>query len=137
MTVRFTPRLARTHPNFFLIFFVIAVVFHLGIGMSQLLTPERYLNPSLVEVYRFAPVQAWGATSVLCWALMTVGAYRRFDIFARLGIAIGFFLCLSRGLLIELGPGGVGGGLFVWIPMAAQHWVQMAEPQANPLTAKE
>lgn len=131
--MRFAPPLFRSHPNFFIIFFTIGVVFHFGIGLSQVLAPERYDTPAL-ELVR--PIQLWGAAHLLCWALMAIGAYRWFHLYARLGLALGFFLCLTRGLLIELSGVAPGGGLFVWVPMAVQHFVQMAEPQTNPLTAK-
>lgn len=134
--MRYLPRLSKTHPNFFVIFFALAVVFHLGMGLAQVLTPDRYFIASLERVYDVAPIRAWGCLNLVCFALMTIGAYWRFDVFARIGLGLGCFFCLSRGLLIELGPGGPGGGLLVWVPMAVQHWVQMSEPQSNPLTAR-
>lgn len=133
---RFIPKLWRTHPNFFIIYFATACILHLGMGISQLTDAERYSNPAFAKVYEVQPTTVWGVASLAVWLLMTIGAYRNFTCWGRLGLSIGFFLCLSRGLLIELGPGS-GGGLFVWIPLAICHYVQLAEPTINPLTAKE
>lgn len=131
------PRLWRSHPNFFIIYAVIAVVFHLGIGVTSFAMQDRYAAPSLDLVHQVAPLEVWGALHLAVFVLLTVGAYHRFDLFGRVGLALGFVLCLSRGMLIELSAHAPGAAIFVWVPMAVQHWVQMAEPQANPLTSKE
>lgn len=136
--MKWRPRLWYMHRNFFVIFFTMALVFHLGFGLSMIIDPDRYRDvPSLVRVNDVASFQEWGAMHVFVWALMTVGAYRNFALFARVGLAIGVVLCLARGLLIELAPGAAGGGLFVWFPMAMQHYVMSAEPQENPLTTRQ
>lgn len=135
---RWRPHLWRTHPNFFIIFATMSVVFHFGMGASQILDPDRYTNvPSLTLVNDVAPFQEWGAAHLVVGALMLAGLVKHFTLFARAGLAIGVVLCLARGLLIEMAPGDAGGGLFVWIPMAVQHYVMSAEPTQNPITARE
>lgn len=133
---RVIPQLWKTHPNFFIIYFATAVVLHIGMGLTHLVNPERYSNLAFAKVYEVAPRQIWGIAFLMVWLFMTIGAYRKFYFWGRLGLGLGLFLCLSRGLLIELGPGS-GGGLFVWIPLAVIHYVLMAEPTLNPLNKKE
>lgn len=133
---RYLPKLYVTHPSFFGIFLIFGVVFNLGVGVSSFTSPERYLAPSLDLVYTLAPLEVWGALHVLVWLLMTLGAYFDFRI-ARIGLALGFLLCLVRGVLIEASNANPGAGIFVWAAMAAQHFVQLIEPTINPITRRD
>lgn len=130
------PNLWKRHPNFFIVYFVTATVLHLGLGLTQLLDKERYMNAAFVRMYDVMPLYAWAWLSLTVFAMMTLGAYYKFSTWGRLGLSLGFFICLCRGLLIELGPGS-GGGLFVWVPLAVFHFAQVSEPTINPMTAKD
>lgn len=134
--VAMMPALWKKHPNFFIVYFFTATLLHLGMGVTQILSDERYFNPSLVRVYDVFPIHVWGWASLLVFALMFVGAYTNFALWGRLGLGIGFFLCLARGLLIEVAAVS-GAGIFVWGTIAAVHFTQLAEPQFNPITARE
>jgi hypothetical protein len=136
MSKYLVPKLWKRHPNFFIIYFVTAVSLHLGLGLTQLVDKERYSNDAFLHLYQVAPVTVWALLSIGVFLLMTLGAYYRFDIFGRLGLAIGLFSCLARGFLIELGPAS-GGGLFVWFTVAALHFAQISEPTVNPMTARD
>lgn len=129
------PRLWIKHPNFFIVYFVTATILHGGLAITQMYDKERYMNTAFIRMYDLMPLKAWAACSFVAFVLMTIGAYHRFSLWGRFGLGLGLFLCLARGLLIELGPGS-GGGLFVWIPLAAFHFAQLSEPQNNPLTER-
>lgn len=130
------PRLWKTHPSFFLSYIAIAMILHLGLGVTQIVDVERYFNPAFVHLYEIQPAHVWGWASVVACGLMVVGLYHKFHLWGRLGLCFGLFLCLSRGLLIELGPGS-GGGIFVWLAFSIVQFAQLSEPTVNPLTAKE
>lgn len=130
------PKLWKQHPNFFIIYFVTATVLHLGLAYTQYHDKERYMNLAFSKMYEFMSLELWALCSFITWFIMMVGAYHKFHIWGRLGLGLGLFLCLSRGLLIELGPGS-GGGMFVWFTVAALHYTQLSEPTHNPLTQRE
>lgn len=130
------PKLWKQHPNFFVVYFITAVSLHLGLGITQFTDQERYSNPVFQKMFKIMPVDAWAWGSLLVFGLMTVGAYYQFHIWGRIGLGLGLFLCLARGLLIELGPGS-GAGIFVWLTVAGLHFAQLSEPPINPLTQKE
>lgn len=135
MVKRLTPRLWMNHPNFFMTYFVTATILHLGLSLTQILDKERYYNSAFSKVYELMSIEAWALCSFLVFLFMTIGAYRKFYFWGRIGLCLGLFICLCRGLLIELGPGS-GGGLFVWIPLAVFHFAQLSEPPINPLTKR-
>lgn len=129
------PKLWSKHPNFFVIYFATATCLHLGMAVSQLFYQDRFMTTTFVEVYGFLPIEIWAFLSFLVWIFMTLGAYYKFHIWGRLGLGIGLFICLARGMLMELGP-QAGGGMFVWLTLSALHYTQLAEPPVNPLTEK-
>lgn len=130
------PKLWTNHPNFFMVYFTTAVIFHLGLGLTQLVEQDRYNNPSLSKVYDVLPVGAWGIGSLIVVAFMVLGFWYKFELWGWLGLGLGLFICLSRGLLIEISQAS-GGGIFVWGSFAIFHLSQLSEPPVNPLTAKE
>lgn len=128
------PKLARSHPNFFVIY-VATAFFHLAMAVMNIVTPERFNAPSLDKVYWFAPRGVWIGGSLLVWLLMTLGVYWRF-ILGRFGLIIGMTMMLLRGVLIELSGNAPGVGLLAWGLIAVLHYSQLAEPQSNPKTAR-
>ena len=133
--VRLLPPLRYSHPNFFVVYAATAF-FHLVFGLMHWLEPGRFAGPVYELCYWVMPVKAWGTASVLVWLLMTLGVFWSFT-YARIGLAVGFFLTLSRGLLIEMAdPEAIGAGLLAWGLIAMQHLSQLREPPANPLSAR-
>lgn len=131
----FLPPLYKKHRNFFVAYTGLAF-FHLGISLMALLWPERYDSPIFSEVYRYIPMWLWAGKGFLIFVLMFVGIYRDDINLGRLGIGLGLFFSLARGVLIELGAAQPGSGLLVWGFVALIHYVQMAEPDHNPLTQR-
>lgn len=103
---------------------------------SQYIDAEGYTNIAFAKLYNTAPVFVWATLSLIVFGLMTVGAYYKFHIYGRIGLSLGLFVCLSRGLLIQLAPKS-GGAFFVWFTLSVLHFAQLSEPSTNPLTAKE
>lgn len=132
---RVAPDLWSQHPNFFLVYFATAVGLHLGIGLTQLIDQERFKVSTFERLYSVLPIEIWGFVSIGVWVLMTIGAYHNFARYGRLGLSVGLFVCIARGLLMEFSSAS-SGGLFVWCTLAVFHYAQLAEPQSNPLTEK-
>lgn len=107
---------------------------HLAFGVSHFVQPERYHDPAFTEVYRYIPEWAWGAKGILIWCLMTYGAYTSRWTVAKVGLGIGLFFALLRGVTLELAGlnGAIGAGAIVWVWIAVIHYVQIAEP-ATPV----
>lgn len=107
---------------------------HLAFGLSHFIQPERYDDPAFLEVYRYLPEEVWGVKGILIWGLMTYGAYRNRWTVAKVGLGIGMFFALLRGLMLELTglDGAIGAGAIVWVWIAVIHYVQIAEP-ASPV----
>jgi len=131
-----TPRLWYLHRNFFIAFFYVATFLHLGLAVLSFTNPERFEAKSLDLVYVVGPKWAWALLHGLAWLLMIIGAYHRFDRYARLGLALGMALCLSRGMLIELSAYPPGAGILAWGGFAVWQFTMLSEPQMNPLTAR-
>lgn len=130
------PRLFWTHRNFAIGLLGLAVIFDFGVGVTQFTNPDRYAAPSLDKVYELAPRIVWGAAFLLAFVLIVAGVYTRFSL-ARAGLALTVFLCVTRGLLIELSNENPGAGIFVWAAFAVWAFTMASEPQANPLTARQ
>jgi len=117
-----------------MIYFATAM-FHLGAGIQMMVSQESFSAPVFVKLIMAAPIQVWGVAHVMAWALLTVGAYYRFPI-GRLGLALGLFLIVAEGLLIEVAPGPAGRNLLFCGLVAALHLSQASEPPINPLTRR-
>lgn len=131
---RLFPPLARTHPNFFFVYFATAF-FHLAIGVQQIASPERFESGSFEKVMQVTAIHNWGWAHVIVWLLMTIGAFTVFTV-GRIGLAIGLILVLARGLLLELAAAPAGSSLVIFLLIAALHYSQAAEPPVNPLTRR-
>lgn len=130
------PRLWYSHRNFAIGYFAVAII-HLLIGATSFLAKSRYTAPSLDLVFEVAPLVVWGVAHLVVWALMTVGAYHRFDVYGRLGLSIGLSLALLRGMLVEFSSAPPGVGILLWAGFAVWQFTMTAEPQTNPLTARQ
>lgn len=126
-SMRLLPPLHRRHPN--MVVSVTATAFmHLAFGISHILQPERYTDPSFDATFRYLPEWLWGVKGIIIWLLMTYGAYRNRWICAKVGLGIGMFFALVRGVTLEIGGGEPGAGLIIWGWVAVVHYVQIAEP---------
>lgn len=129
------PRLWYMHRNFFIGYFAVAMI-HLAIGVTSFSAPERSDAKSLDLVFDLAPLAVWGVAHLIVWAFLTLGVYYRFDVYGRIGLAIGMAMALLRGMLIEASQHPPGTGLILWAGFAVWQFTMAAEPQTNPLTQR-
>lgn len=91
--------LKRSHPNYYVIYLFTLVHFFWN-ALNGLIGGEEFSIPVLDHVNAVASPQVWGVSYLVVTVLLLVGLFRANFKVAKLGLAIGLLMQLSRFLLV-------------------------------------